>query len=376
MKRFAYIDALRGYAILMVIAVHASQYVEGLPPWMTTIANQGARGVQLFFVASALTLCLSWQARHDGAMAFYLRRLFRIAPMFWLAIIYFVAVDGFGPRGAYAPDGIGARQIVAAALFLHGLMPDAITSVVPGSWSIADEAIFYLIFPLLFAINKRLRIIYAFLAAIIISCGCIWIDHLTASFASRIPGVDMEMWAAFIFLWFPSQLAAFLAGMLVFKVGERVNLSPATGAIIVLASIAVFASVTLLPDQHYINAFRLSLFAAAFFLLALGLKYWQPAILVNPVIGWVGKVSYSAYFLHFAILEAVAMPSRLSASSLLNYALTFLTLTIATIAAASITYITIERPIIGWGARVIARIASNDERRHQALKEAPAPRRS
>jgi peptidoglycan/LPS O-acetylase OafA/YrhL len=375
MKRFAYIDALRGYAILMVIAVHASQHVEGLPPWMRTLADQGARGVQLFFVASALTLCLSWQARHDGALAFYLRRLFRIAPMFWLAIIYFVVTDGFGPRGAYAPDGIGVRQIVLAALFLHGLMPDAITSIVPGSWSIADEAIFYLIFPLLFAVNKRLQIIYAFLATIIISCGCIWINHLTVSFASRIPGVDMEMWASFIFLWFPSQLVAFLAGMLVFKVGERMNLSPSAGAIIVLASIAVFAAVTLLPDQRYIDAFKLSLFAAAFFLLALGLKHWQPTMLVNPMIGWVGKVSYSAYFLHFAILEAVAMPSKLSGSSLLNYALTFLTLTIATLAAASITYIAIERPTIGWGARLIARIASNDEGR-QALSEAPAPRRS
>jgi len=37
-KRYAYIDALRGYAILLVIAVHASQYFSDLP--YQFLANQ------------------------------------------------------------------------------------------------------------------------------------------------------------------------------------------------------------------------------------------------------------------------------------------------------------------------------------------------
>ena len=51
--RYAYIDAIRGYAILLVIAVHSSQYFSDLPDAVRTLADQGARGVQLFFVASA-----------------------------------------------------------------------------------------------------------------------------------------------------------------------------------------------------------------------------------------------------------------------------------------------------------------------------------
>ena len=130
MKRFAYIDALRGYAILMVIAVHSSQYFRDLP--LQALLDQGARGVQLFFVASAITLCMSWTARDDGAPPFYVRRFFRIAPMFYLALLFFVWTRGFGPS-IYAPDGIGLRHILMAATFTHGLMPDTITSVVPGS---------------------------------------------------------------------------------------------------------------------------------------------------------------------------------------------------------------------------------------------------
>jgi exopolysaccharide production protein ExoZ len=73
-KRLAWIDALRGYAIIGVLAVHVGGVTEG------------ARGVQLFFVASAIALLHSWHTHKDSVRRFYTRRLFRIAPMFWLAI--------------------------------------------------------------------------------------------------------------------------------------------------------------------------------------------------------------------------------------------------------------------------------------------------
>ena len=144
-RRYDYIDALRGYAILMVIAVHSSQYFETLAA--DRLITAGARGVQLFFVASGITLCLSWMARNDGALPFYVRRFFRIAPMFYLAIVFFIFTRGFSPS-FYAPDGIGLRHILMTATFTHGMMVDTITSLVPGSWSIADEMMFYAAFPL------------------------------------------------------------------------------------------------------------------------------------------------------------------------------------------------------------------------------------
>jgi peptidoglycan/LPS O-acetylase OafA/YrhL len=157
-RHYGVIDALRGYAILMVIGVHSSQYFEYLAT--NTLVGAGARGVQLFFVASGVTLCLSWMTRNDGAIAFYVRRLFRIAPMFYLAIVFFVVVNRLGPN-MYAPDGVGLRHILMSATFTHGLMPDTITSLVPGSWSIADEMMFYAAFPLLMAIAVRVRLVTA-----------------------------------------------------------------------------------------------------------------------------------------------------------------------------------------------------------------------
>jgi peptidoglycan/LPS O-acetylase OafA/YrhL len=147
-RHYAYIDALRGWAILGVIVFHVSQYFPGLEYPLRTIVGEGARGVQLFFVISALSLMLSWHQRADGIAPFYVRRFFRIAPMFWLAIIFFVALDGFGPR-QWAPAGISWWQVVVTALFLHGWHPESINSVVPGGWSIAVEMTFYALFPLL-----------------------------------------------------------------------------------------------------------------------------------------------------------------------------------------------------------------------------------
>src|SRR5579864_4198724 len=100
--RYGYIDAVRGYAILLVMAVHTSQVFSNLPAPIAMVLAQGARGVQLFFVASALTLCMSWTARDESIGSFYARRFFRIAPMFWLAIVFFVWLGGTGPR-LFAP---------------------------------------------------------------------------------------------------------------------------------------------------------------------------------------------------------------------------------------------------------------------------------
>ncbi|HWV80394.1 MAG TPA: acyltransferase [Hyphomicrobiaceae bacterium] len=147
-KHHAYVDALRGWAIFAVLIVHTSQHVPGIEARAFWIAEEGARGVQLFFVASALTLMLSWRSRDDGALPFYIRRFFRIAPMFWLAIVGYYLLRG-ADRGFWAPGGLTWWHISLTAAFLHGWHPATITSVVPGGWSIAVEMTFYAIFPLL-----------------------------------------------------------------------------------------------------------------------------------------------------------------------------------------------------------------------------------
>ena len=365
--RFAYIDALRGYAILLVIAVHSSQQISDLPAPVRILADQGARGVQLFFVTSALTLSMSWQARNDGLLPFYIRRFFRIAPMFWLAILFFATLQGFGPH-YYTPDNIGARQIAISALFLHGLMPDTITGVVPGSWSIADEVMFYSVFPLLIFAFNRIRLTYAVVLTAVLTLICTAINTLANFSVAGLTEPEHVLWLTFFFLWFPQQLPCFLFGMLLYKVTLARKLpSRRVLAIFCVFSISAMIAITFMQTQAFISLMGLrglglgymglptTIFGMVFFVFAFCLMHWQPRLLVNPIIGWIGKVSYSAYFIHFALIETAPMPSRLFASSSLNYATFFFVLTASTIAASSITYLLIEQPAIRLGNWLLRR---------------------
>jgi peptidoglycan/LPS O-acetylase OafA/YrhL len=343
-RRYAYIDALRGYAILMVIAVHASQLFTS--PSILFLASQGARGVQLFFVASAITLCMSWKARHDGTGPFYIRRFFRIAPMFYLAIAVFVWLKGFGPS-QYAPAGIGLRHIVMAATFTHGFLPDTITSVVPGSWSIADEVIFYAIFPVLIGGLGRVRFAPAALIVAVITVMCLGATTLAVVLGKYIGDAAWQLaWTNFAFLWFPQQFPCFLFGMLAFKwvaEGGSVRWPRA----LVAVSVATMVLTAIFPNLPLVHGFFLpTQFGAAFALFALGISHWQPTWLVNPIIGWIGKISYSGYLIHLALVDAAVMPHT-------NYFETFAVLAAATIVLSTVTYLCIEEPFNRIGRKLI-----------------------
>lgn len=73
--RLEFIEAARGYAIMLVLAVHAVGY------------QAGAMGVQLFYIISAYTLYRSLMYRNEQHyLWFYIRRFFRIAPLYYLYI--------------------------------------------------------------------------------------------------------------------------------------------------------------------------------------------------------------------------------------------------------------------------------------------------
>jgi len=67
-KKYDFIDALRGLAILAVILVHSSQRVAPTTSTLQWFMSEGDKGVQLFYVVSSLTLCMSWMARSSHEM--------------------------------------------------------------------------------------------------------------------------------------------------------------------------------------------------------------------------------------------------------------------------------------------------------------------
>jgi exopolysaccharide production protein ExoZ len=351
-KHFDYIDALRGYAILMVIAVHTSQSFPDLPSSLAKVLSQGARGVQLFFVTSALTLSMSWVVRNESAANFYTRRFFRIAPMFWIAIIFFLLLNGTAAT-IYAPDGIGLRHVLMTAVFIHGFWPDTITSVVPGGWSVADEVIFYALFPLI--VPPLLKASWRSLFMIAIAA---------MVFAPRLPGLfesvlhlqpgSKGVTGIYFSLWFPRQLACFLFGIMLFRLSAEGREIPVS-----LARYACGLAIALMLLIPFLDGIKYALplgltttYRIAFSLLAFSLMYWPNSPLISRPIEWIGKVSYSAYFIHFVVLHF--LPAlRPTGWPVADWASMYAVVVMVTVGLSSLTYLMIEKPVIRLGSALI-----------------------
>lgn len=352
-RRFAYIDALRGYAILMVIAVHTAETFPDLPASLSKVLNQGARGVQLFFVTSALTLSMSWVARHESAAEFYVRRSFRIAPMFWIAIVVFLWVGGTGPS-IYAPEGIGFRHVAMTALFIHGLWPDTITSVVPGGWSVANEVIFYALFPLivppLLRASWKSLIIVAILT-MVLGPQLSRLDSLAYLLPASAEGVS----GIYFSLWFPRQLPCFIFGIMVYRLSvERPPASASLAKTICLLAVALMLLIPFLEGVKYALPLGLATtYAIAFSLFVFSLMNWPDSPLISHPITWTGKVSYSAYFVHFLVLYFLP-PLHLTGMPVVDVAIAYVVAVIVTVAISSLTYLMIEKPMIRLGSALIA----------------------
>lgn len=316
--------------------------------------------MQLFYIASAITLCLSWHARKDGAAAFYVRRLFRIAPLFWLAIPAFLAIEGFGPR-YWAPAGIDWRHVTATALFVHGFHPQSITSVVPGSWTIANEMTFYAIFPVLIFL---LRSWWAALIAAVLSIwAATWLYPQALAFLPQVfPEEDKPLLANYATLWFPNQLPVFLIGMATYFLimAARVRSAIVNHALLFASLVAMLA----LP--FYQTTWQLHLlYSIAFAVFAYGLALHPTRFLVHRYICWIGKISFGGYLWHFALLELAVLAAfkgydplglKNNQSSLLFFLMFYVVTCAATFACAWLTYRLVEQPGIRLGGLVAAKI--------------------
>jgi peptidoglycan/LPS O-acetylase OafA/YrhL len=287
--------------------------------------------------------------------------------MFWLAILYFVAVQGLGPRGL-EPDGIGAKHIVLTTLFAHGFLPSTFSSVVPGGWSIAVEMMFYAIFPILIITIKSWR--SAVIAAAIALIPAAFIYWLLQSSAKEVqPQSWSVIYQVFSTLNFVHQLPVFLIGMAAYFV-IRDEQNAVERRPLLLAAISLFP-VSIVLEAYY--CFHISWaefgfhssFALAFAGAAITLARTRSSIFVNPCIIWIGKISFSGYLWHLALISVLpANFSRLS--PIANLVWFDVELTIATMLASSLTYVLVERPMIAFGNRVLRYVRENAGREEPA----------
>jgi peptidoglycan/LPS O-acetylase OafA/YrhL len=352
-EKLDFINTLRGVAILLVLTVHAGQHVEGFD----YLTYWGARGVQLFFTLSAFTLAASWDRRNDGALPFYARRFFRIAPVFWLGICFYIFLYGSGPRPT-APGGIELWHIAATTTFLHGFFPATINLIVPGGWSIAVEMMFYAIFPLVIFVLRDVRSSVIWLGITFFAAEQ-WLKYSQLAFAKAFPGYDPATVANFCFLSLPSQMTSFVAGVAAYRLSVAIKpaLGPrgriAANAALVLGVLATIAVMIFkLPD--------LPLYGLTFGTIVLAMSLGAGRIVANKALSAFGVVSFSMYISHFFLLDQVgAIGQAFGMEGIYKFAFVWIGTAATCLVVCSAIYRLVEVPAMNLG-RAVAKSLSQD----------------
>jgi len=371
--KYQYIDFLRGVAILNVIAVHSYINVANLNLITAWIFNYGQLGVQLFFVASAITLCFSMLHRNESNLInFYIRRYFRIAPLYYFAIFFYfswiILKSYYNNRPFEIPDEYSLFNVLANIFFVHGFFPSSFNSSVPGGWSIATEMTFYLMFPFIFYLQKGMETkAFISLSALIIFILLIFkisvIYFIQPFFVTSglVEGFKLEY--GYINFSILNQLSVFIVGMITFRlIVDRTLVVKSVH--IALAILLTITSCWLLNSKDYIHnpisSFLYPLLSAiSFGLLALRLSTVNEfSSVISKVVIKIGKYSFSIYIFHFFVLDLIThvvkrIPDSFFMFQEFKLALLFFSVALITSFIAKFSYQYVECKGIDLGHKII-----------------------
>lgn len=178
--RVATLDGVRGLAILLVIAHHASQFAvvrprTGAETAISRLFAQGWIGVDLFFVLSGYLitgLLLRARGRPRYFRNFYARRTLRIFPLYYATVFAMCVLLPALLRRDYTArlaenQGWYWAYLPNLRIFLHG---DWFVPIFDHTWSLAIEEQFYLVWPVLVLVLGARRLVPATIALAAGSC--------------------------------------------------------------------------------------------------------------------------------------------------------------------------------------------------------------
>lgn len=359
--KLKFIDSIRGIAILMVILVHTSQHVSDLDYITRIIAMYGQMGVQLFFIASAYTLCLSASRRNDETLPlvkFGIRRYFRIAPAYYLGLIFYfvisLIISKLKTGQVEVPLQYNFFNIITNLTFIHGFYPPANNTIVPGGWSIGTEMAFYALFPFLFKVAKFKidsfkNIILFIFYGIIFSQLCLSIlIHLGFSIKNN----------SFIYFNIINQLPVFLIGIGYFFLKKDYNFELNWVFNLLLFIIATISSLLLWSsDNNYFFSFIPIISGISFVFL---IELFQQKSFLNPkLLIRISQVSFSMYLLHFIFasrITAFLSPKFFIINGTITLIIFYIFSVFMSFAFALISEKYIEKPGVEFGRRIMKKI--------------------
>jgi peptidoglycan/LPS O-acetylase OafA/YrhL len=384
-ERWVSVDALRAIAALMVLVSHAPEIAPNQP--VDLVAKGAARfgvGVWIFFAASGYLIAGPFlRALVEGLQAppagrYAVRRAVRILPAYWVALAAILVLVS----GGYVTHW---WQIPVHALLLHGLVPGELKNFYVVAWSLAVEAIFYVLVPLgAWAVVRWTRGAGLPVDRLVTGILGLWCTAIAASLAialafpmqagGRLPG-GVQV------LDLIGALANFCPGMLVFlAVGvawdedsrwrRRYHAVASRPLPTLTVALVLLLGATQLPGltNHVVAALQLPMFGIASGLILATVVHgsWTPWM--TRVLAPIGLVSYGVYLWHWVIVSTLLHHhvQLLGGSGPVVTVVRVALLLALTLPVATLSWVLLERPLLrrtaGWERRTKARAAARPGR--------------
>ena len=347
-RKFSNIQILRAVAAFFVVFYH-------LQPWAikmdTRPLNFGASGVDIFFVISGFVIFYANRAMTNEVGSFFIGRLIRIVPLYWLATLTLAALFavGFHPAGNHELNaGILLRSLLFIQSEYAGGRIDLMLSV---GWTLIYEMYFYLIFAVALRtrdMSKALLVVTGFFVATV-SAGSLWQGkpYLVAYLTSPI--VLEFLYGAWL---------AFGLQKLTLIDRPRAIAVASLAILIGLAGLSRWDVSGTAPAIPYFDQWRFLLIGAPAALIVAG-----ALLLDHTGLGirhrWAllfGAASYPLYLFHIFVVQPIG---KVGLAFLPHTPFSFAIVVVSGLVASALLAITIhlwvEQPILRWGRRFSAK---------------------
>lgn len=335
------LTATRFFAAIMVVIHH---YGYNLFPFFYAekIFHSGNLAVSYFFVLSGFVLYISYHGRHVSDMDFIKRRLGRIAPVYWLALLLFVVVALTVGHYVFSTDMV--KQIAYSALFLQAWFPNYALCLNSPAWTISVEMLFYLSFPLLLRLQSRNARFFTVAAVVMfVASQAVHICYAAGPLNAR---------GEAIFFFNPLvHISQFMVGMVGAHIFRTTTFKHAPAFFSSAALIALALVLTLIAIRPERLSYHAGLLAPLFVLLILFVAIANPRFLNMRWLVFLGEISYGVYILQFPVHDFL---KDINTTTLHLPEPWFFYLTVMVlITTAAISYKVLETPVRRWVNRLI-----------------------